>query len=128
MHLLSGLTAVLIAIWLIPIPSARATPPEKIGYLPEEFRLLWENPSSDKILPYRLLRTTRQIGDGQTEQRIQFKQQDKDWTLFVLSYDGNNPVHFISLQNYGMFEKKHRNDINRLLEQIKSQNTPMARQ
>lgn len=128
MYVPSGLVMVLIALWLVFTPIAGAAPPSKPSFSPEEFQLLWNNKGADKVLPYRIIRTTRETGDGRTEQNIQFKQQDQDWTLFALSYDGHAPVNFISLQNYGMFERKHRGEIDRLLEQIKSQKTPEPNQ
>lgn len=128
MYVISGLVVVLVALWLVFTPIARAAPPSKPSFSPEEFQLLWNNKGADKVLPYRIIRTTRETGDGCTEQNIQFKQQDQDWTLFALSYDGHAPVNFISLQNYGMFERKHRSEIDRLLEQIKSQKTPKPNQ
>lgn len=128
MYVISGLVVVLIALWLVFTPIARAASPSKPSYSSKEFQLLWTNKVADKVLPYRIIRTTRETGDGRTEQNIQFKQQDQDWTLFALSYDGRNPVNFVSLQNYGMFERKHRGEINRLLEQIKAQKLAGANQ
>lgn len=128
MYVISGLVVVLIAFWLVFTPIAGAASTSKPSYSPEEFQLLWKDNGADKVLPYRIIRTTRETGDGRTEQNIQFKQQDQDWTLFALSYDGRNPVNFVSLQNYGMFAKKHRGEINRLLEKLKAQKTPAPTQ